>query len=191
MKNIFKNKKGISEFVLDMFSYLVFIIAIFFFIFLFKVQSATTNHREITQVSQVPSSSITLLNYLRTPVNVNGKDTNIADLIRLWHYEPEKYKLILEKTSVEILNKFEYDYNNPSADNVLVGGFNIVINSKKNEDNSLDYILEFQSTSFGSGYILNEYGGYGGFGKIQAEQFVPISEDASLYVIMFESAKAK
>ncbi|MBI2655902.1 hypothetical protein HYX06_05780 [Candidatus Woesearchaeota archaeon] len=136
-------------------------------------------------------SNLVIINYLKTPVNADAKEITIAELIRLWRIEPDKYAAILETSSVEILNKMEYEYKNPNADNVVVRGFYIVINSEKKEDNSLDHLLSFESKSFQSGFTLNKYGGYGGPGMIQADQFVPISENEHLYLVLMESQKAK
>ena len=136
-------------------------------------------------------STLALINYLKTPINVDGKEITIAELIRLWHMEPDKYSTILETSSVKILNEMEYEYANPFGDNAVVRGFNVVINSEKKEDNSLDHLIDFESKSFQSGFILNEYGGYGGPGMIQAEQFVPLSENEHFYLVLMESQKAK
>lgn len=186
-KKFYKNKKAISEFILDIWSYIVFIIALFFFFVVFKIEAISAIERQLSGIKDVPTSSIALNNYLRTPVTVDGKQINIAELIRLWHLEPDKYKNILEKTSIDILNSIEYEYDNPRADNIVVRGFNVVVNSKKNEDNSLDFLIDFKSKSFESGFCIgNEYGCVR-----LGEQFVPVSENAYLYVILFESQKAK
>lgn len=188
MRKLLQNKKGLSEFVLDIFSYLVFIIAIFFFLLLFKLQSINATERDITEIREAPSSSTTILNYLRTPVNVDGNEINMAELIRLWHLEPDKYINVLEASSVEILDRMEYEYKNPNANNIVVRGFNVIINSEKRDDNSLDFLVDFESQSFESGYVIRDAYGRG---IIQAEQFVPISENQYLYVVLMESQKAK
>ena len=128
---------------------------------------------------------------MKTPVNADGNEIAIAELIRLWRLEPDKYSIVLETASVEIINKMEYEYQNPNADNTVVRGFYIVINSEKKEDGSLDHLIYFKSKSFESGFTLNKYGGYGGKGMIQAEQFMPISENEHLYIVLMESQKAK
>ncbi|MBI4452424.1 hypothetical protein HY637_03270 [Candidatus Woesearchaeota archaeon] len=186
-----KQKKGaIAPILLDFLSYLAFIavIAIFYLLFTFLTQE-TNNKIEALQIKT--QSSLVLINYLKTPVNVEDKEITIAELIRLWHIDPAKYRFILETSSVEILNKMEYEYENPHADNLVVRGFNVIINREKRKDKSLDHVLDFTSMSFGSGYILNEYGGHSGPGKIQAEQFLPVSDSQYLYLVLMESEKAK
>ena len=110
-RKIFYDRKGISEFVLDMFSYLVFIIAIFFFVFLFKFQSATAMQRQIADIKESSSASVTLINYLRTPIAVKidgeNQDLTMGQLISasaVQHKEEtERGKLALQKTH-EILD---------------------------------------------------------------------------------------
>lgn len=188
---ILKQKKGaIAPILLDFLSYLAFVVIILLFYLLFT--SLTQNIDNRIAGSQIQSKSgLALINYLKTPVNVDGKEIPIADLIRLWHMEPDKYRTVLETASVEILNKMEYEYENPFADNIVVRGFNIIINSERKNDNSLDHLMDFQSRSFQSGFVLNQYSGYGGPGMRQAEQFLPISENQYLYLVLMESQKAK
>ncbi len=188
---ILKQKKGaIAPILLDFLSYMIFIVIIMIFYLLFTLLAQNMDNK-IEGLQMQAKSNLVLINYLKTPVNVDGEEITIAELIRLWRIEPDKYATILETASVEILNKMEYEYKNPNADNIVVRGFDVIVNSEKKEDNSLDHLLSFESKSFQSGFALNEYGGYGGPGMIQAEQFVPISENNHLYLVLMESQKAK
>ena len=185
-KKLFNNKKAITEFFLDIWSYLVFIVAIFFFMGLFRYETAT-DQRQLEGIKESTIASSTLISYLRTPITLDGKNINIAELIRLWQSDPDKYKDVLEKNSAEILNSLEYEYQDPTTKNTRIRGFDVSINSRKKEDKSLNYLLESKSKSFENGFcILNEYGCI-----IIEEQFLPITGDKSLYLVLMESQKAK
>ena len=189
---ILKSKKGsLTTILVDFWSYIAFVLIVLILYLLFTVSSKEVVENKITGLEIKSKSYTTLLNFLKTPVNVDGKDVIIADLIRLWSLEPDEYKVILETESIEILNKMEYEYKNPNADNLVVRGFDVIVNREKKEDNSLDHLLSFESKSFQSGFALNEYGGYGGPRTIQAEQFLPVSESQYLYIVLMESQKAK
>ncbi len=132
-KRIFHNKKALSEFILDIWSYIIFATAIFFFLILFKLQSVTAVQRELRGIADIPTSSSTLISYLRTPVIVDGREINVAELISLWQLDQNKYKSTLETTSTDILNKLEYDYIEPQTKNIVIRGFHISINKQKTE----------------------------------------------------------
>ncbi len=179
----------ISEFVLTIWSWLLFAVAITFFFFVYKVQALNATERQIEGVSDIPASSSTLINYLRTPVIVEDEEINMAELIRLWDLDNERYKNILEESSLQTINSLEYVYTNPAIgiDNDVIRGYNIIINSEKKDDNSLDFMIDFESDSFESGFCIKDE-----FGRCirLGEQFIPISEDDNLYIVMFESQKA-
>src|SRR3989344_2431533 len=187
--NLHKTKRGgMTTILVDFWSYLVFVMIILIFYTLFTFQS-----RDVAEITGkgLRENYLAMANFLKTPVNVDGDIITISDLIRLWHSNPDKYEEILTQKSTETLNLMEYDYKNPNADNVLVRGFYVVINSGKKEDNSLDHLLYFESRSFQSGFIINKHGGYGGPGKIQGEQFLPVGGGRSLNIVLKESGKAK
>ena len=184
---IFHNKKAISEFILDIWSWLLFATALFFFFVVFKLQAASSVERQLKGIEDIPTSSSTLINFLRTPLVVDGKEINVAELIRLWSLEPDKYKEILGKNSIGILNNLEYEYINPQTKNTVIRGFDISINMQKEKENAIRPIIEFKSKSFQDGLcITNQYGCIN-----LGEQFIPISDSSSLYVVLRESYKSK
>ena len=186
-KRIFQNKKALSEFILDIWSYIVFATAIFLFLALFKLQSVTAVQRELKGIADIPSSSSTLITYLRTPTIVDGKESNIAELIRLWQMYPDKYKSTLETTSTDILNKLEYDYIEPQTKNNVIRGFYISINKQKEAENAIRPLIEFKSKSFQDGLcITNQYGCIN-----LGEQFIPIFDGPPLYIVLREGYKSK
>ena len=186
-----KSRKGaITSILVDFWMYLAFVLVVIVFYLIFSAMSKDVADKQITGLETKAKAYTNLLNYLKTPVIVDGKETDIAGLIRLWHNEPDKYKELLEKTSIGILNDMEYDYDNPikGTGNRLVRGFYISINSEKKENGGLYPLLEFQSKCCESGFTVRDESGVG---LIAAEQFVPVSEDKYLYVVMMERAKAK
>ena len=186
-KNFFGNTRGLAEYALDIWSILVFIIVLFFFFVVFKIEAINAHDQQLIGAREIPTSSLTLVNYLRTPATVDGKEITVGELIRLWNMQPDKYGDTLKKFSNDLLNNLEYEYKDSQTNNIRIRGFDISINSGKNGDNSLDYLMEFKSKNFESGYCeLNEYGCI----KL-GEQFIPVSEDKSLYLVLFESHRAK
>lgn len=180
------NKKGIAEFLLDIWAYILFAVAIAVFLIIFKVVSTTSIENKLTSMTEFPTSSSTLISYLRTPVDVDGKTTNVADLIRLWNFD-QKHKDLLEKTTTDLLNKLEYEYTDSQTKNTAIRGFQISINSKKKDDNAIDPIIDFKSKSFDSiRCISNQYGCVN-----LGEQFIPISDKTTLYIVLRESQKSK
>ncbi|MBI2658665.1 hypothetical protein HYX05_01000 [Candidatus Woesearchaeota archaeon] len=183
----FHNKKALSEFILDIWSYLVFATVIFFFLVLFKIQAVNSVQRELKGITDIPTSSSNLVDYLRTPVTIDGGEINIAELIMLWQLDPAKYRAALETNSTHILNKLEYEYFEPQTKNAVIRGFHVSINKEKKSENSIEPLIEFKSKSFQDGLcITNQYGCIN-----LGEQFIPISNSQTLYIVLRESYKSK
>src|SRR3989344_7547042 len=109
---IHAKKGGITNILVDFWMYIVFVLVVIVFYLIFSVSKDVTD-KQITGIDSSINSYTDLINYLKTPVVVDGTETNIAGLIRLWQNEPDRdkdnYKDILEKISINILNGFEYD----------------------------------------------------------------------------------
>ena len=56
------NKKAISEFVLDILSYVLFVTALFFFFVVYKITATTAIERQIKGIADMQSSNSILLN---------------------------------------------------------------------------------------------------------------------------------
>lgn len=184
---IFHNKRALSEFILDLLSYFVFVTALFFFFVVYKFYAINQVERQLKGVSDVPSANSNLINYLRTNVVIESREMNVAELIRLWNLEPTKYKDALQKTSIDLLNSLEYEYIEPQTRNKVIRGFHISINKEKIAQNTINPTIEFKSKSFEDGFcIRNEYGCVN-----LGEQFIPISESSNLYIVLREAYKSK
>lgn len=191
---IFHNRKALSEFILDIWSYIIFATTIFLFLMLFKLQSLTAVQRELRGIADISTSSSTLITYLRTPVVVDGKEINVAELIRLWQLDTNKYKSTLETTSTDILNQLEYEHIEPQTKNNVIRGFQILIYKQKNKDILENNLYDFKSKSFDFQLCIN----YQPTPEQilpdcinLAEQFIPITESSGLYIVLRESSKPK
>ena len=185
--SIIKNKRGgIASILVDFSAYIVFAIVIILFYEIFSFKSGDVKS---IQSANVFDKDIFLSSYLKTPVIVDGKEINMAELIRYWYFDKTKYENLLSKTSLEILNKNEYEYEDPVTKNIRIRGFNVVISKEKRTDNSYTVLQEFNSKSAVSGYRISDdkYGG----AIILGEQFIPISDTTTLYIFNWETQKAK
>jgi len=90
--------------LLDFLAYFIFIFAVILFVAIFTIQSNAVETR-IKEVTMNIESSKFVSNYLRTPVEVDGEQTNMAHLIALWDRDDGYEDLVKDKTS-EIINSF-------------------------------------------------------------------------------------
>ena len=174
------NKKAISEFVLDILSYVLFVTALFFFFVVYKITATTAIERQIKGIADMQSSNSILLNYIRTPVVVEGNNINIAELIRLWSTDRDRYKPFLEKEGKGIIDKMEYDFTDKQTKNNMLKGFKIIINNE----------LELSSQSYEDAFCEAEQVHIHDCLNL-GEIIVPISENKALNIIMRASNKPK
>ncbi|MBW2966387.1 hypothetical protein KY342_04760 [Candidatus Woesearchaeota archaeon] len=76
--------------IVDIYAIIGFVLVLLVFILLFQIQGCGSKNRakaEITSRAEKIDANLVLLNYLRTPVNVDGIDMDMADLIVLWNSE--------------------------------------------------------------------------------------------------------
>lgn len=177
---LFCNKKAISEFVLDILSYVLFVTALFFFFVVYKIMATTAIERQIKGIADMQSSNSILLNYIRTPVAVEGSNINIAELIRLWDTDKGKYKPFLEKEGKGILDKMEYVFTDKQTKNNMLKGFKIIINNE----------LELSSQSYEDAFCEAEQVNIHDCLNL-GEIVVPVSENRVLNIIMRVSNKPK
>jgi len=113
---MFKNKKSvwIIEPLADVYVFIIFllIMLIFTILFYFGAETVKTN---IKGEYDNLDGNIILLNYLRTPVEVDGKKTNIAELI-LISAASEEHRSELKTLTQDLLNRlnivsYEDDYS--------------------------------------------------------------------------------
>ena len=178
------NKKGMG--LADFFSVLTFALILIVFYLLLKFTIGKIPF-EIAKESSNIDGSLSLLGILRTPVVVDGSESDIAELIRLWSLEPDKYKELLENTAVNLLDKLEYKYIDQETRNTRIRGFYIAVNKEDIGNNAISPLIEFNSKNFESGNCISDQNGCINLG----EQYIPISETSNVYVILRESNKAK
>ena len=94
------NKKGIG--LADFYSIIAFALIIIIFYFLFKSTLTGTNFPFLTAYSNSVRDSVSLQSILRTPVQVDNAEIDVAQLIALSKMDAAKNGL-LEKTLVKIM----------------------------------------------------------------------------------------
>jgi len=111
---MFKNKKGfVAEVLADIYVFIIFLLIMLIFSILFYFGGETVKTSIKGEYDNLDGNTI-LLNYLRTPVEVDDKETNIADLI-LISVDSEEHKGELKTLTQDLLNRlnilsYEDDY---------------------------------------------------------------------------------
>ncbi len=100
------NKKGfIAEALVDFYSYIAFILIAIIFFLLFAAQSCEGPAEEnIISTFEANEAEITLLNYLRSPVE--GMSMNFAELIALAALDKTNYEEIFNKKTDDFFKDF-------------------------------------------------------------------------------------
>jgi len=186
------NKKAQLEVpgtLVDVYSYIAFVLIIMLFFLLFQLKSCTSESRDIIAIESQVSDldyNMMLLNYLRTPVIVDGSSMTMADLIALWYSDKTKYEQLLTDKSKETINKWTYERKNPYADNQVIMAFNILIYSKKHIKGEVpDIILRIPSADYKYDYCI------GLPCQDLAGIYVPVSQSNKVYVALWASMAAK
>ncbi|MBD3355097.1 hypothetical protein GF361_03880 [Candidatus Woesearchaeota archaeon] len=102
-KKIFiKNKKaqGIAFTLVDFWAYVVFVVIILFFFLLFSIKGCDAekeNNQFIKSELSNLDANLILQNYLKTSIEVNGKNITIADLIILSKSNPSFQAILRSK----------------------------------------------------------------------------------------------
>lgn len=102
------NKKGLEEigtsFVLPfMFVSFVLLVVIFFLLFSWENGSVKGKNFDSTNFDEV-EIEMQLMNFLKTPVEVDGEKMMMADFILVWYDNQEKYNSLLETESNKVLS---------------------------------------------------------------------------------------
>ena len=124
-----KNKKSqVVTGPVMIFLYLGTALLVILFFFIFKLIKSG-NDVKIDQMVGHADSNYIIVNYLRSPYNFNGKETNRAELLAHYEYEKDaniKKNLydVISLATLDILNQQEYCQTEQSK---LVNGFAIII----------------------------------------------------------------
>ncbi|MFA5176283.1 MAG: hypothetical protein WC413_03450 [Candidatus Nanoarchaeia archaeon] len=121
---------------------LIFVTLIIFFIFSFGIDSVK---QEILAKEKIDVNSI-LLNYLRTPVNVEGQEVLVSDLIRMYVKNKEKYRTNLEGINQKIFNKL-FDQYNLYIDNQIISQGKVAMSEDFGTPAELGGIIETDKTT--------------------------------------------
>lgn len=102
---MFKNKKGfVVEFLADIYVFILFMLLMLIFTLLFYFGAKTVKAEIKGEYENLDGNTI-LLNYLRTPVEIDGKNINIAELILISEFDKEKRNR-LKTITRDLLIKF-------------------------------------------------------------------------------------
>ncbi|MCX6709838.1 MAG: hypothetical protein NTV63_02680 [Candidatus Woesearchaeota archaeon] len=101
-----KSKKGsgVGDILPFVFSILLYgVIVLFFILTMFSIRGCSKTESDEQLITKSRSSDINtfIINYARAPVSVDGRETEISELISLWAAEPKKYE---QKLTEETLN---------------------------------------------------------------------------------------
>lgn len=126
------NKKGVEIAVDGLFAILFIILLLFIYWIFFVIPTAKLSLEE-QNLNAVGSSNndLLLINYLKTPVIINGESILMSDLIRLY-LSNNIYKDNLEKESSKIFDKMFDNYRFKINDDILL--------EKIKDNNKLVYI---------------------------------------------------
>ena len=192
MKNkIYNQKKGsfLGFSLSDFWSYIVFFLIIMLFFSIFNLQVKKVKNPKITGLENQMNLDTTLINYLKTPieVNIDGNKVPItfSELIGLWYYDQNTYQKILEDETIKILNKLEYEFFDPTKQAKTMVGYRMIIS----ENDPLG------SSTLGKNIVFQSKNDHGPFCVANsnnvcvniAKNIVPITESKYLFIAITKS----
>ncbi|MBI2548372.1 hypothetical protein HYW21_03405 [Candidatus Woesearchaeota archaeon] len=190
-----KARKGLGTVTTAFFSYTAFalLVIIFFFIIALQTDTIAEQKKSYINTSNVLGSGLelhwdlTLLNYLRTPVTVDGEAMTMADLIVLWYHNPEKYEALLTSQSTEVLNQWTYHYIDPQFKNERIMAYAVWISEGPPVRGEIQSILlRLPSTQYKGEHCLMR----GSLCQQAGGAYLPGSETKTIYVSILASRAA-
>ena len=115
--------------------------------------------------------------YLGSVVKVDGYEMSIPELISNFYFNKNYYKAELEKHTKEILNKATYEFIHPASEDKMIKTYAIILYEKKGDSS---FILKIEAEEFKIAYFPK---------KPIAATYLPISEEKSIYVGIWEGEK--
>lgn len=135
-----------------------------------------------------------LMKILNSPVEVNGESMNVRELINLTFFDTqmgtseEKYEDVLKSEVKKVLDDFEYEYVDFQIKNLRVRGFSLLIYSEKHVKGEFPKeLIRIPSERFKIGPCVSDVQGC----KDLAGVYVPISDSAMVYIVLWASEGAK
>ncbi len=163
-------KKAIIPLWLSLFFSLLAVALLLLFYFVFLRGSRAPDSIAITESYNSAAASM-LVNYLNSPVAVQGEAVTFADLIRLWHNDKGKYNSLLVGSTENALKNTNVEYTDAKG-NRMKGSFWVEISETIPPTyNANPPLIEInrQTAWYTSG---------------RASAFVPVSETKALVVTM-------
>jgi len=188
MLKAIKNKKGfaLGNPITLLGSFVVFGIVAFIFFIFFGLASKTSVYKVGIDSDVIPSGAdYILLSYLKLPVEVEGQEMTMADLISLWDSDKSKYRKILESKTKEIVEGFAYEFTN-EENKVYIVAYGIWIYTPENYlmKSGKEYIRA-ESKDFELGYVP-----YQGHSQVTAA-FMPTYQSKGVYIKLVNSVVGK
>ena len=129
-----------------------------------------------------------LIKILNSPVEVSGEVMSVKELIKLWFSDKSKYEDILDSEMKKVLEDFEYEYVDSQIKNLRVRGFSLLIYSEKHVKGEFPKeLIRIPSERFKIGPCVSDVQGC----KDLAGVYVPISDSAMVYIVLWASEGAK
>ena len=126
-----------------------------------------------------------LMKILNSPVEVDGKEINIKELINLAFLDEEKYKEVLESEIKKVLKAFEFNYWDFEEESMKHVAFAIIIYFfEDNEIKSVEAEIEADEYSFIHGIEKLQ-------GKGLAGVYVPVSDSEMFYIVLWASQEER
>lgn len=180
-------KKAIAQYMVILWSWLIFVFLVLFFLLLFGFSLKGCGHAALQELSGEATdkivADIALLNFLRTPVESNGNLVSMADLISDYHlgnYEDEGLQELIRDTSMELFKDSEYCYKKPDISDWMINGACIFISEdpqEKIEGTGLKKERRFCTENFSPSLI-----------NIDSVEKIPLRESKFVYVHLYYSA---
>ncbi len=105
------NKKGIGLAIYGVVAFLLIIIVLIVFWVFFVIPNSVSVTTQSIVANEKIDADLTLLNYLKTPVTISGKQMLVSDLIRLYYNDPSHEAQLKTETKKIFDNVFsDYTY---------------------------------------------------------------------------------
>ncbi len=130
-----------------------------------------------------------LMKILISPVNISGETMNVKELIKLWFFDKDKYRDVLESEVKNVLNDFEYEYLDFQSEKLRQRGFRLLIYSEKHVkgEGMPKELIRISSEKYDGGYVVSDVQG----ARDLAGVYVSVSETNMVYVVLWGSQEAK
>ncbi|MBI4453246.1 hypothetical protein HY636_01240 [Candidatus Woesearchaeota archaeon] len=150
---LIKSKRGaISSTIADFWAYVTFVLVIMLFYLFFTYQAKGIEENKIKEDVLTINPNTDLLNYLKTPILIDGKLRIIADLIVISKNENDNdkrrsYTDELSKKTKEIMNRLVYCETDYGSSSKYIYGFAIFLLDEASYNSEIEFHKNYEYTS--------------------------------------------